>query len=91
LRISLKEGIEGEKRPKDKMKTGWMTLEKTCCVSGNNILQRMAKFTKQCSLFVGLAYQGKDVMFRFIIEYSSLRDWPLLGNNNRSILLYEDF
>jgi hypothetical protein len=25
--------------------------------------------------FVGLAYQGKDIMFRFIIEYSSLRDF----------------
>jgi hypothetical protein len=32
--------------------------------------------------FVGLAYQGKDIVFRFIIEYSSLRDFyrPLLGN-----------
>jgi hypothetical protein len=26
-------------------------------------------------LFVGLAYQGKDLVFRFIIEYSSLRDF----------------
>jgi hypothetical protein len=27
-------------------------------------------------LFVGLAYQGKDIIvFRFIIEYSSLRDF----------------
>jgi len=34
----------------------------TCCVSGN-ILQRMAKLTKQFSLFVGLAYQGKDIVF----------------------------
>jgi hypothetical protein len=25
--------------------------------------------------FVGLAYQGKDIMFRFIIEYSSLMDF----------------
>ncbi len=25
-------------------------------------------------LFIGLAYQGKDIVFRFIIEYSSLRD-----------------
>jgi hypothetical protein len=24
--------------------------------------------------FVGLAYQGQDIMFRFIIEYSSLMD-----------------
>jgi hypothetical protein len=28
--------------------------------------------------FVGLAYQGKkDIVFRFIIEYSSLRDFEL--------------
>jgi hypothetical protein len=27
------------------------------------------------SNFVGLAYQGKDIVFRFIIEYSSLRDF----------------
>jgi hypothetical protein len=26
-------------------------------------------------LFVGLAYQGKDIVFKFIIEYSSLRDF----------------
>jgi hypothetical protein len=26
-------------------------------------------------LFVGLAYQGKDIVFRFIIEYSSLMDF----------------
>jgi hypothetical protein len=43
--------------------------------------------------FIGLAYQGKDiVVFRFIIEYSSLRDFyrPLgnNNNNNRSILFY---
>jgi len=25
--------------------------------------------------FVGLSYQGKDIVFRFIIEYSSLRDF----------------
>jgi len=29
-------------------------------------------------LFVGLAYQGKDIVFTFIIEYnSSLRDFGL--------------
>ncbi len=27
--------------------------------------------------FVGLAYQGKDIVFKFIIEYSSLRDFCL--------------
>jgi hypothetical protein len=39
--------------------------------------------------FVGLAYQGKkDIVFRFIIEYSSLRDfYRPLGNNNRSIFI----
>jgi hypothetical protein len=25
--------------------------------------------------FVGLAYQGKDIVFKFIIKYSSLRDF----------------
>jgi hypothetical protein len=28
-------------------------------------------------LFVGLAYPGNDIVFRFIIEYSSLRDFGL--------------
>jgi hypothetical protein len=36
--------------------------------------------------------KGKDIVFRFIIEYSSLMDfWPLLGNNNRSIFLIWGF
>jgi hypothetical protein len=38
--------------------------------------------------FIGLAYQGKDIVFRFIIEYSSLRDfYKPLGNNNSSIFI----
>jgi hypothetical protein len=39
--------------------------------------------------FIGLAYQGKDAVFRFIIEYSSLMDFGLqvIG----LFLLYEDF
>jgi hypothetical protein len=38
------------------------------------------------NFFVGLALVGKDIVFRFIIEYSSLRDfYRPLGNNNRSI------
>ncbi len=39
--------------------------------------------------FVGLTYQGKDIVLRFIIEYSSLKDFyrPLVGYNNSSILL----
>jgi hypothetical protein len=37
---------------------------------------------------VGLAYQGKDIIvFRFIIEYNSLRDFSPLGN--RSIFIWE--
>ncbi len=40
------------------------------------------------SLFVGLAYEGKDIVFRFTIEYSSLRDfYRPLGNNNSSIFI----
>jgi hypothetical protein len=27
------------------------------------------------SPFIGLAYQGKDIVFRFIQEYNSLRDF----------------
>ncbi len=41
-----------------------------------------------------LYYQGKDIVFRFIIEYSSLKGfWPLLGNIIIIIglFLYEDF
>ncbi len=42
-----------------------------------------------CKLwFVGLAYQeGKDIVFRFIIEYSSFKGFWSLGNNNRSIFI----
>jgi hypothetical protein len=29
----------------------------------------------QIGAFVGLAYEGKDIVFRFIIEYNSLRDF----------------
>ncbi len=35
----------------------------------------------------GHAYQDKDIVFRFIIEYSSLRDFGPLGNN-RSIFIW---
>jgi hypothetical protein len=40
------------------------------------------------SLFVGLAYQGKDIVFRFIIEYSSLRAF---GPSIIDLFLYEYF
>jgi hypothetical protein len=38
--------------------------------------------------FVGLAYQGKDIVFRFLIEYSSLRDF---GPYTIGLFLYKDF
>jgi hypothetical protein len=40
------------------------------------------------SSFVGLAYQGKDIVFGFIIEYSSLMDF---GPQVVGLFLYEDF
>jgi hypothetical protein len=42
-----------------------------------------------CNAFVGLAYQeGKDIVFRFIIEYSSLRNF---GPYVIDLFSYEDF
>jgi hypothetical protein len=36
----------------------------------------IAHVEKGCKFIVGHAYQGKkDIVFRFIIEYSSLRDF----------------
>ncbi len=54
----------------------------------------MRKFLASCvsmqgfSGFVGLVYQGKDIVFGFIIEYSSLMDFGpyLIG-----LFLYDDF
>jgi hypothetical protein len=43
---------------------------------------------KEPEEFVGLAYQGKVIVFRFIIEYSSLRDFGPLGYN-RPIFISE--
>jgi hypothetical protein len=40
--------------------------------------------------FVGLAYQGKVVVFRFIIEYSILKDFGPYGID-LFYFLYEDF
>ncbi len=41
--------------------------------------------------FVGLAYQGKDIVFRFIIEYSSLRDFGPSVIIMIGLFLYEFF
>jgi hypothetical protein len=40
------------------------------------------------SVFIGLALVGKDIVFRFIIEYSSLRGF---GPYIIGLFLYEDF
>ncbi len=45
-------------------------------------------FTFPFSCCVGLAYKGKDIVFRFIIKYSSLRDF---GPQVIGLFLYEDF
>ncbi len=37
---------------------------------------------------LGLAYQGKDIAYRFVIEHSSLRDF---GPQVVGLFLYEDF
>ncbi len=38
--------------------------------------------------FVGLAYQGKHIVFKFIIEYNSLRDF---GPWVIGLFIFEDF
>jgi hypothetical protein len=43
---------------------------------------------QQVDFFIGLGYQGKDIVFRFTIEDSSLRDFdPYIID----LFLYEDF
>ncbi len=36
--------------------------------------------------FVGLSYQGKDIVFRFIIEYISLKDFVGLSYQGKDIV-----
>jgi hypothetical protein len=50
---------------------GWRCWPGVC--SGN----QYARKTKETTVrgFIGLAYQGKDIVFRFLIVYSSLRDF----------------
>jgi hypothetical protein len=55
----------------------------------NNLHFNFGILLFQRDSFVGLAYQGKNIVFRFIIEYSSLRDfgsYVIIG-----LFLYEDF
>ncbi len=57
----------------------------------NDIIVKMVlcQMVHDGASFVGYAYQGKDIVFRFIVEYSSLRvfsPWVIIG-----LFLYEDF
>ncbi len=50
----------------------------TSKLKGNFISLFIYLFIYLTNLFIGLAYQGeKDIVFRFIIEYSRLRDFGL--------------
>jgi hypothetical protein len=40
-----------------------------------SVMHFLIKEENKIMCFFGLAYQGKDIVFRFIIEYSSLRDF----------------
>jgi hypothetical protein len=39
------------------------------------VYDNIEKVFQLLMVFVGLAYQGKDIVLRFIIEYSSLKDF----------------
>jgi hypothetical protein len=54
-----------------------------------NFYQSLACFFPELP-FIGLTWQGKDIVFRFIIECSSLRDFGPLCNII-GLFLYEDF
>jgi hypothetical protein len=43
------------------------------------------------SSFICLAYQGKDIVFRLVVEYSSLRDFGPQVIIIIGLFLYEDF
>jgi hypothetical protein len=53
---------------------GWMILIQLLLLS-ISIHVVVARTELLCSTFIGLAYQGNDIVFRFIVEYSSLRDF----------------
>jgi hypothetical protein len=40
-----------------------------------DLFQHLWKFYSSIATFIGIAYPGKDIVFRFLIEYSSLRDF----------------
>ncbi len=57
------------------------------CVPASNLVPRQHALGRISPAFVGLDYQGQNIVFRFIIEYSSLRDF---GPQVVGLFLYED-
>jgi hypothetical protein len=55
---------------------------------GAKLVITILRIVKALPYFVGLAYQGKDSVFRFIIEYSWLMDF---GPSVIGLFSYEDF
>jgi hypothetical protein len=51
------------------------TFSVVCSLLDNLDIQKEIEFALCNQSFVGLAYQGNHILFRFIIEYSSLRDF----------------
>jgi hypothetical protein len=45
-------------------------------------------FCFSCHFFFGITYQGKDIVFRFIIKYNSLTNF---GPQIVGLFLYKDF
>jgi len=74
-----------KKNPKKKKKQKDLLENKIHCSFFFLLFQQLSPSSHN-TLF-GLAYHGKDIVFRFIIEYMvALRDfYRPLGNNNRSI------
>jgi hypothetical protein len=50
-------------------------LSLTKVIAQFNTRSPLVQYIDWSRWFVGLAYQGKDIVFRFIVEYSSLRDF----------------
>jgi hypothetical protein len=65
----------------NKTSVGWFWVSQIFCIQENlqfqffNLNKKNCNHQFQVDGFVGIAYQGKDILFRFIIVYSSLRDF----------------
>jgi hypothetical protein len=66
-----------KKPPKEMLKSPGKTLSGRGSepVSDKLLVVIAIYFWWRAPIFVGLGYQGKDIVFRFIIEYSSLMDF----------------